>query len=100
MLYGTLFFSGQVEVYHVVAYDIVLLNDVPPSRFFRLVGQIKEHDVEVFQPFVFFLTMRESFTAGASPDAPNVEQNQSALVRLDEFAQDFLTVAHVYHIVC
>ena len=98
MLYGGLLLLGQVIVRYVRAADIVLLDDVLPRVLRALVGEIKVLDVVVLQPCIFLGSVAERLAARTAPGAPNVEQHELALERLEDFLQH-LTLAEVCEVV-
>ena len=99
ILDGILLGIGQVVVDDVVAYEVVLLDDVLPSLVLAAVGKVEVDETKVFQSFVLHLAVRQSHLAGRAPCAPHVEQNQSATVWLDYLAEYLLAVAHVGEVV-
>ena len=89
---------GQIIVDNVVAQHLVLFDDILPCFIRATVGQIEIYNVVVLQALVFLLTMLETFLARSAPRAPDVQQDDFPFVRLDEFAQDLFSIAHIRHI--
>ena len=99
MLYGTLLVGGQVVVYDILARDVVLLDNVLPSILRAAVGQIEIHEIVVLQSLIFLLTVRERCLAGTTPCAPDVEQDETAAIRLSELTEYLLAITHICHVV-
>lgn len=86
VLDGGLLVLGQVVVDYVVAFYLVFLDDVLPRLVAAAVAEVEIDEVEVLQPLVFLLRVLEALLAGAAPRAPNIDEDELALVRFDNLA--------------
>ena len=96
---GALLQCRQVVVSHIVTTYVIFLDDVLPRLLRALVGQIEELDVIVLQPRIFFGRVGEGIFAGTAPCAPDVEQDELALVGLYKFLQQCFAFAQFGKIV-
>ena len=94
-LIGSLLCGRQVIVNHVLAQYIVFFDNIFPRGFVGAVGQIDEHHIVGLHALVEFLAMLQCCFAGSAPRSPYINEDEFALMGLDDFLENLFAIAQL-----
>ena len=84
----------QIEMNHIVALYLILLDGILPFRFRTIVREIHVNNIIRRQTLVFFLRLRQSLHTWHTPRTPEIYENYLSLIWFCKLAKERFAQAH------